>query len=504
MRSVSREGARRRSTTFDRRASQQGILVTITMTPEAAAQSAPADEETSRYAKWAIAIFFVTLFIPGSFYVGIRMTPYRLYLIAMAIPMILRFRADPTLRVTSVDVLMFLAILWRSLSILVNHQASEIANAGSSFLEVFFGYMLGRVFIRTAADYRFFFKCFLLTLVAFLPFAFLELTTRQRVLKQIWGLVLVNPPTSMADQIRYGLMRVAVSFDHAIQFGYFCAIGFVNMYYVFYNDFLKKYALMGFTAAMGLMSLSSGPFLVLFLQACMIGYDRIFQFLRFKWILLGALIVASWFSFQLIFGVTVPEYIANELVYNEHGGNARLEQVQFGLREVYRSPIFGIGLETYAHPFWRSPSIDNFYLFLGIRSGVPAVLLFLAAIVMLFLKAGFATYRTEEKALYRNGYLIGLFCLLLALYVTYIWGIGNVFFMLYVGAGAWFFNGADARTAPRRLAPAVPARRIPRPGPAGGPGWAVRPPRPSSPRVARERLSPDAGRRPPEDRAPRP
>jgi hypothetical protein len=119
---------------------------------------------TDRFARWAIALFFVALFIPGSFYVGVRMTPYRLLLLALALPMLSRFNNDPTLRVTPVDVLVFLFVFWRSLALVVNHQAAELLNAASSFVELFFGYMFGRVFVRSAADYRFFFTCFLLTL----------------------------------------------------------------------------------------------------------------------------------------------------------------------------------------------------------------------------------------------------------------------------------------------------------------------------------------------------
>jgi hypothetical protein len=441
----------------------------MTMT-SADVEDPPTAAGTSLYAKWAIAIFFVVLFIPGSLHIGIRITPYRLYLILMAAPLILRFREDPGLKITIIDVLVFLAIAWRSLSILAVHQTSEIANAGSSFLELFFGYMLGRVFIRTAADYRFFFKCFLITLVAFLPFALLELTTRQRVLRNLFGIILDNPPTSTSDQIRFGLMRVQVSFEHAVLFGSFCVIAFANMFYIYRDKFVGRFGRMAFVAGMACMSLSSSAFLVLILQSGMIVYERIFRAVKFKWLLLGLAAVTLWFSFRLLVGMSVPEYIVSELVYNEDGSNARIDQMKFGMMEVRRFPWFGIGLNTYAHAFWRSSSIDNFWLGLAIKSGVPALVLMLAAYVWHFFRVGLQRGLDETETAYRNGYQITTFCLFLTLSIGNLWGSSNVFAMLYIGAGAWFYNAAAPAPQPlrRRPSPApVPRARSSAPPPGG-------------------------------------
>ena len=193
-------------------------------------QDPSAETETSRTVKWLIAIFFVTVFIPGSLNVGVRMTPYRLFLIVMAIPMLLRFRADPQMRVTLVDLLMFCATAWRAIALLVNHHTAELVNAGSTFMELFFGYLFGRVYLRSAADFRFFFRCFLATLVAFMPFALVELVLRKELLRTLFGLVLEQPATNIRTQdFRFGLMRVQLSFDHAVLFGTFCAMGFANV-----------------------------------------------------------------------------------------------------------------------------------------------------------------------------------------------------------------------------------------------------------------------------------
>jgi hypothetical protein len=181
------------------------VVVTIDANADAARPAAATD----RFARWVVALFFVAAFFPGEFNVGVNLPPYRLLLIVLVVPMLLRFRNDPTLRINAVDVFVFLAIFWRSLAIVVNHQLDQALNAISSFVDLFFAYMLGRVFVRNAEDHRFFFRCFLLLLLAFLPFALVENLFRQRLLRDLAGIVL-NQSGGIADfgnAVRFGLLR---------------------------------------------------------------------------------------------------------------------------------------------------------------------------------------------------------------------------------------------------------------------------------------------------------
>lgn len=409
-----------------------------------------------RYARWAIALFFVTIFIPGSFYIGVRMTPFRLYLILMALPMVLRFRADPTIRITMVDVLVFLAIFWRSLSLVVVHQSAELLNAGASFIELFFGYMIGRVFVRTAADYRFFFRCFFVMLVALLPFALVELVTLTRVLRRIFGVVLTQPvEVILGPYVRYGMMRVQVSFDHALLFGAFCSLGFANMVYL--HRFPKNLILAGFVAFMTLLAISSSSMIALVLQSGMMVYERVLRPFRAKWIVLGAAILAVIFSFQLIFGKTIPEYLVTELAMNQAGAETRLDQIQYGLKEVWRQPVFGIGLNIAKLPFWRSDIFDNFWLHTAVRFGIPAFLFIAGAFALHFLYVTLRPKTGGEQDVLRLGYAIPFVTLVLLIGSIAVWGSFVVFMMAYVGAGAWFYNGA-ADAAPRPPGRPVPAR----------------------------------------------
>ena len=404
--------------------------------------------DADRGAKWVIALLFAALFVPGSFYLGVRLTPIRFYLIVMAVPMTLRFLKDPGLKVNAVDVILFLAIFWRSLALIANHRAAEIPLAGASFIELFFAYLLTRVYVRSAEDYRFFFRCFLVTLIVVLPFALLETVSRTRVLRRLASIVLAQPEEVVEGvQIRFGLMRVQAFLEHAVLWGMFCAIGVSNFYYLYHDRFLRRGLYAGYAAFMTLLAISSSSMLALAIQVCMIVYERLFRPIWSKWIVLAVAAGAFLLSFELIFGMSIGAYIATELSLNQAGAETRLDQITYGLKEVWRHPVFGIGLNIPALPFWRSDIFDNFWLHTAVRYGLPSFLFIAGAFALHFALIALHRSEGEDYDMIRRGYQIALATTILLVGSIPVWGSALVFFMAYLGAGAWFY------TMPRDLPP---------------------------------------------------
>jgi hypothetical protein len=415
--------------------------------------------DVSRYKKWVIALFFVALFIPGSVNVGVRLDVYRAYLLAMAIPTLLQIRGDTTLRINAVDVLVFLAVFWRAVALVANHHAAELVNAGTFFLELFFGYLLGRAFIRSAADYRYFFKCFLVTLLAFLPFALYELITHHRLLRSLAGLVLTQAPEEFGGNIRYGFLRAQLSFEHSLLFGTFCAIGFANVFYIFGSRYPRNLAYSGFVGFMTALALSSSSILNVTLQGGLIVYERILRPVRPKWIILIISLPLLWFLFQIVVGKNFIDFVADELIINPYAGNGRKEIFYWGMREAIANPVFGIGKDDWARPFWREhPTADNFWVASAMRYGFPHVIFLLGAFILQVVRTSMKGGLDAFEGACRRGFGIALAATTIALFNHGLWGIANVFVMLYLGSGSWVYDRPDP--APRRRVP-VPPRPAP-------------------------------------------
>jgi hypothetical protein len=121
----------------------------------------------------------------------------------------------------------------------------------------------------------------------------------------------------------------------------------------------------------------------------LIFYEIIFRPFKGKWIFMAVSAVVVWFSFELIFGKSAPEYVATELVLNQTGAEGRLDQVTFGMKEVRANPIFGIGKDPPALPFWRGNILDNFWLQMAVQFGIPALVIVLCAFALHFLRVSF-------------------------------------------------------------------------------------------------------------------
>ena len=410
------------------------------MTISASVAETPQEAGTSRTTKWVIALFFVALFIPGSANLGIRMNPYRLYLMIMAIPMVVRASRDPTLRIAAPDALIFLLLSWQSFSILVNHRTSELVYAGASFGENLLGYTLGRVFIRNSSDFRFFFKCFLAMLLALLPFALVESLAHRRLLNELAGHVLQQSPDPSAARIRFGLLRVRGPFDTFLVFGAFCAIGFANVFYIYLAKFPKNILYPGFVVFMTALAISTSSLLAIFVQMMLIIYNGIFRWLRYKW-----LVLVLFSIIPVLFAKSIIGYIMSDIMFSNYSGLSRATHFEFGLNEIYRHPIFGIGLNRWANAYWLSQAVDNYWLSLTLRTGIPSAVLAASFFAVHSIKIWSAVIIDKEKWRLRIGYLISFASIMLGFLMFNFFSAALVFFMAYCGAGAMFYNG-DAPT----------------------------------------------------------
>ncbi len=131
---------------------------------------------------------------------------------------------------------------------------------------------------------------------------------------------------------------------------------------------------------------------------------------------------------------------------------------------MLRHPLFGIGLSSdWGQPWWRAPSIDNYWLVVAIRYGLPALAFMWTGIALHATQIAARRNLPEDAVSYRKGYLMALAGLFVVLGTVHIWGAVSVFIMFYLGAGAWIYSAETAEPAARRgrIRPAddAPSRR---------------------------------------------
>jgi hypothetical protein len=209
---------------------------------------------------------------------------------------------------------------------------------------------------------------------------------------------------------------------------------------------------MGLAMFMTFMALSSGPLIAMLVQLLLIGWERILRRFPPKWFLLFFFGGAVLGMVQLAYPGGLVAFVINTFAYNQQTGWGRTEILEYGGASVLRHPFFGIGLSSdWGAPWWRPPSVDNYWLVVAMRYGLPALIFLWLGIALHAARMMARRGLGADAASYRKGYLIALAGLFLVLGTVHIWGAVSVFIMFYLGAGAWIYAAeTETEPAPRR------------------------------------------------------
>jgi hypothetical protein len=437
-----------------------------------------------------LVIFIACLLIPGSFFLaGARFTPYRAFLLIAFVPLGVSFLRGAAGRITNVDLLVILYGSWIGLSMIVHIGFERIDYVIIQVVEAVCGYLVGRVLVRDAADYRLFFRCFLWGLLIILPFGILEMLTKINLVSEIASKAFEPFPQAVHPP-RLGLYRAQTSFEHPIHFGMFCSLAFANAFYIFLSERFRQFFWSGVAFLSTFTALSSAPLLAVILQAMMITWDRLLKAVPSKWLILVGIGVSILSVLQLGTPNGAVGFLIDNFTLNPASGEYRLMTLEYTIGSVAERPFFGVGPGgDVGLPWWHTGSIDNFWLEAAVNNGLPTTLFLFGAMVLHLGRVMLATGLDETAMNYRAGHFIAVAGLIFILATVALWGSTNVMIMAYIGAGAWIYAPKDVTNArPRRsraspgpgrpARPQTPAQEAPptRPRPGG-----------SAPQTARDR-----------------
>lgn len=388
----------------------------------------------------ALILLFIVLFIPVNMEIaGLRLSPYRIYLLVLFVPFLVQLLSGRAGALTFVDLGVALHATVIIVALTYHHGLPRFPYAVILALEMFGGYLIGRVLIRSTADYRRFVRFFLWTLVALAPLAAFELVTGRMILSEIFRHVM--SVTGKNSEFRYGLSRVQVAFPHSILYGLFCSLALASTYYLYRKSFLSSLLRLSLVFAMTVMSLSSGPLLSAMLQVFLILWDRI---TRGSWMILGGLFLSAVLVLELFSNRGPVVFFIETMTLDPATGWWRIYIWEWGSRSVMAHPLLGIGLNDWVRPEWLTSSVDNFWLLNAMRYGLPGML-FLAFAVLshawrILRRKGLG----EAERAARSGYMITLVGLVFVLCTVHVWNELAFFVMFFIGAGSFLYVAADS------------------------------------------------------------
>ena len=391
-------------------------------------------------------IIIFLLPIELSFYLGpLFMTPTRVFLMVTAVPLIvILFTRE---KLMAIDFLLMAYVMWVVLAFLVKRGTGGLEAAGQSFLEATVSYLVARLFFKEAGQVVRYIMVISLTIFVLGLLAIPEAIGHTRYLHDI-PKMLTGISYVMQDDLRLGLLRAASTFENPILFGLYCATFLSLVWYSTYGLGIRLALGAGIVMATGL-SLSSAPMLLLVLQIVLIAAEHATRRIKRRafYIVVGVLAAVAFI--ETFSNSGVAGLIASHLTFNPSTAYYRLLQWRFSIDDVMANPFFGINFENWTRPYWLTDSIDNNWLLLAMRSGLPAVMLLFAGLALLAYRL-YRRRKTMRDPVLKSlmlGWIIGMSALFLGAWTVALFGKMTSAMFFLIGLGAALLQMKDSAVA---------------------------------------------------------
>ena len=417
-----------------------------------------------------VALFFLGIMLPTAVSLnlgGLRLSAYRVVLILCFLPMLMRLFSGRSGRINVFDMLLGLHCAWVVVALIKwGGPAQGIESGGIYVIECAGAYLLGRLYIRSYEDFAAMARAYVAMVVGLLIFTVPEAITGVHILHDGISSVVGGPAAPFIEK-RMGLERTFGPFDHPILYGVFSASAFSLAYFVISERRLSNYGGMAKVVGVSLatfMSLSGGPYVVLIMQGFVAAWERMLSQIHGRWTALFTFFGLTYFAINLLSTKTPFHVFVNYFSFSKQSAYNRILIWEYGTAEVARYPTFGIGFADWTRPSWMSDSMDNFWLVIAVRYGLPALGLLLALLLGLVFVAGRRKNLPADWRRARHAWAFTLFGISVAAATVHLWNALFVLFFVLLGAGAWLTDvrpHAPAREAkprpsstPRGFAPA--------------------------------------------------
>jgi O-antigen ligase len=412
-----------------------------------------------------VALYLLAVLLPFSFKFGpLLMTSVRVFLLALFVPMVLRLVSGRCGKLMAIDALMVLHVVWATLALAMNNPDQVVQQAGSVGLEFIGGYLVGRVYIRSRAEFIATTRFLVLIVMCILPLTLYEtLTGKSLMLAVIRALPGMSAPADVNIEKRLGLDRVQFTFAHPIHFGLFCSVVFSLCFVGLKGVVSDSRRILSsiVIAGSGFLALSSGALLAIILQIGLIAWAFMFRHVQQRWWLLVGLFAVLYVVIDLVSNRTPIRVFMTYATFSAHTAFWRLLIFDYGMQNVWANPVFGLGMNDWVRPRWmNSGSMDNFWLVMGVRYGIPGFL-FLAAGYLMALYRIMTRDFTADPGMghLRRAWVFTFIGLSFTLFTVHIWQNIYSFVFFAFGAGLWLI---DVASGPRTHSAGVAEEADPR------------------------------------------
>lgn len=384
-----------------------------------------------------VCLFLIGIVLPPEIVLNlgsVKLPIYRLVLVIAAIPATLRLIRQPSNPTPLISMLFLGFVVWTAVAFIVIHGTQIWQQVGLQTVETLIPFLMGKAYIRTQSDFEKLCRFLFILVLAILPIGLLEMLTGQNPIRDVVRAAFGQAPL-LGIEKRMGLNRAFATFAHPIHFGVFCAsaAGLVYCICTTVRELLVRFV---FVALATFSALSSGGLMSLMIQFGLIAYGRMTAKVTRRWLIFGGMVVFCYVLVDLVSKSSPMSVFIRYMTMSSHNAFIRVLIWDFGIISVENNPLWGIGLNDWARPEWLTSSMDNFWLVIMVRSGLPALLFFAGAMVLIFWRL-FRMKLDAGRDRCRRGWCFTMVGLIFAACTVHYWDELYAYFIFVLGAGVW-------------------------------------------------------------------
>ncbi len=395
---------------------------------------------------WPVVLYIAAVMLPVAFYAGpIYMTGVRLLLIVMIIPLTARLIMGKYGRLLITDMLFLLHFVWIVVALAVNNPDQVVTNAGSTGIEFIGGYVLARAYIRDRDDFMALVRTLVIVTFCMFPFIIFEtLTGNAIILNTLGKLPGIYSLRDIDIGIRMGLDRTQGVFVHPIHWGLFCSLTlslcFVGLKGVYGNFW--RLTISTVVGISGLLALSSGALLAILLQLGLFFWAYLFRNTARRWIILVGVGAFCYVVVDILSNRSPLMVFLSYATFSPHTAYWRTIIFDWGMINIWANPVFGLGLNDWVRPsYMYSGSMDNFWLVMGVRYGIPGFATIAAGYLLALWKIGRRDFDGDRVLWhFRRAWMFSFIGLSFTMSTVHLWHTIYSFVFFIFGAGMWMLT----------------------------------------------------------------
>lgn len=398
----------------------------------------------------AAYLVFLAFILPVSFNVGsLELSISRTLLLILTPILFVRLLSGSAGPIRTPDVLILLFMLCFAVSIFLYNRAAFVTFVGSQMVILLGAYLTGRVLIRGPKAFLQYIKLYGVACLVLLPLALYEsLTSRMIVVELINSLPGVSSAYQSDTSPRLGLERAQVVFDHPIHYGLFNTLAFGLIFIGLRGRIsnAKRWLWAGLAGAGCFLGLSSGPLVGILAQVSLLVFAVIFRTVRNRWWMLVGFSGVGYILLDLVSSRPAYYAVVERLAMSSQSAFLRRLILEYGVEQIKRKPLFGIGYNSFPLPSFMTGSLDNYWLMVAITHGLPALLFLLGAHFYILIVGGRRDLGGDPgQENLRMAWAIATVGIMVSLATVAVWSdMASIIFMS-LGSGVWLVGARASR-----------------------------------------------------------